>query len=581
FNPVLGRSEENMTLLLDLIERAAREGAQLVVAPEMAPCGYCFFDREEIAPYVEPVPGPMTLRLEDVAKRYGCWIVCGLAEVDPDTELYYNTAVLVGPQGLIGKYRKVHFFASDAKWGIEGDLGFPVWETPIGRIGIEICMDATYPESGRLLAMQGADVICFPTNWVGDDCPNGRWISQAFENGVYWVAANRSDVERGMQFTAGSCIVEPDGSLQAVAGEGEEVLFGEIDLERTAQRRYEESGSEDKLADRRPELYREMLRNTYTWSPPYFQTLYGVPGLPEPRRDRVGALQVLPVRGNRQRNIDNIQQLLGDERLDLAVLPELALSGFPDSRAEAGEWCDWDGDVAILRALAEERKTLIATSLIERREDTLFNMAVLVGPDGVLLATRKSHLTRDDRPWASPGFEPPRTVDTPLGRIGLLAGYDALFWEMERVLATLGADLICIPAALRWPRPVPLWGNQAWIHWRWKAWESCVALAVANYPGPEYAGGSGIWMPHVRENRSQEWVSGREGDALAIGEVDTGSKYIREKRGLSWRRLQWYTPLVLRPESLRAEGLRDDRYTAVRADRAHEHADTLRGRGTE
>ena len=177
----------------------------------MANIGYCFASREEVSPFVQPVPGPFTRQLEEIAARHGCVIVCGMGEVDEESDLYYNTAVVVGPQGYVGKYRKTHFFSADAKWAVEGDLGFPVWDTPVGRLGVEVCMDATYPETGRLLALQGAEVICFPTNWVGSIPPDHRWISQAFENGVYWIAANRCGSERGLEFLGGSCVIGPDG----------------------------------------------------------------------------------------------------------------------------------------------------------------------------------------------------------------------------------------------------------------------------------------------------------------------------------------------------------------------------------
>lgn len=532
----MGEDEQNRSRLRAMLEEAAAAGARLIVAPEMAPCAYCFQDRAEIAPHVETVPGPFTDLLCEIAGRFGCVIVAGLAEADPETDLYYNTAAVVGPDGFIGKYRKIHQFAGDAKWSLEGDLGFPVWDTPVGRIGVEICMDAIYPESGRLLALQGAEIICFPTNWVGSGgLPSQRWITQAYENGLYVVAADRWGEERGVQFQGGSCIVTPDGTVEASAGTGDAIIYGTIDLAGPERHPFSPESSEDKLADRRPALYRDMLQNTYGFVPAYYHRLFDRPGLPAPRVSTVAALQFRPRPGDPDANLARIRQMTRGNNLDLVVLPELAISGAPGP----------DGhDLEALVDLSRERGSLVVCSIAEREGEHTYSTAVLTGPDGPIGRHRARHLDAETRAWASPGEGPFETFDTPIGRIGLLTGYDALFWESIRVLATLGADLICIPAALRWPRPQPLGVGTEWVYWRSKAWESYVALAVANRPGPEFAGGSEAFIPAVKEVDDVEARAGCNEEALLCVQFDSGSRYIREKRGMGWRRLHWYTPLV-------------------------------------
>ena len=101
-DPVIFRKEENITHQLALVEEAARNGAKLIALPEMATTGYCWYDRSEVAPYVEPVPGPTTDRFGEITKKYGCYIVVGMPEVDKTTGLYYNSAALIGPDGVIG-----------------------------------------------------------------------------------------------------------------------------------------------------------------------------------------------------------------------------------------------------------------------------------------------------------------------------------------------------------------------------------------------------------------------------------------------------------------------------------------------
>jgi predicted amidohydrolase len=101
FEPTMFAKDRNIEQLLELVERAADKDSRLIVTPEMGITGYCWFDRAEVQPFVETVPGQTTDRFADIARRHDCYIVIGLPEVDPETNLYYNTAVLLGPKGVI------------------------------------------------------------------------------------------------------------------------------------------------------------------------------------------------------------------------------------------------------------------------------------------------------------------------------------------------------------------------------------------------------------------------------------------------------------------------------------------------
>ncbi len=195
YEPVLGEKEKNVDDLLRLVEEAAQHDARLIVLPEMATTGYCWESRSEIAPYVEPIPGSTTDRFQRLATTYNCFIAIGLAEIDPATDVYYNSVVLLGPEGLVGSYRKIHSYISEPRWARDGDLGMPVWDTPLGRLAPMICMDAMYFEAARTPALHGADVLLFPTNWLDEKCPSSWWMARAFENGVYLIAANRYGCE--------------------------------------------------------------------------------------------------------------------------------------------------------------------------------------------------------------------------------------------------------------------------------------------------------------------------------------------------------------------------------------------------
>jgi predicted amidohydrolase len=107
-DPKLKMKEQNIKDQYALVEEAAQNGAKLMALPEMSTTGYCWYDRDEISPFVEPIPGPTTETFGKIAKQYDCYIVVGMPEVDEKTNIYYNTAVLIGPQGVIGIHRKTH-----------------------------------------------------------------------------------------------------------------------------------------------------------------------------------------------------------------------------------------------------------------------------------------------------------------------------------------------------------------------------------------------------------------------------------------------------------------------------------------
>src|SRR5690242_16079785 len=302
FDPVLGEKDNNISRLLCLTEEAARNGARLIVHPELATTGYCWLSREEVAPYVEPVPGPTTDRFARLAAQYDCYIATSLPEVDPATNVYYNCMALIGPAGLIGVYRKIHSYISEPRWARDGDLGFPVWDTPLGRLSGVICMDAEYFEATRIPALHGADVLLFPTNWLEEKCPSNRWLARAFENGVYFIAANRCGLERTVQFSGGSCVLDPGGAIQAYLDNGEGIIYGEIDVARARDKRWgplvkDSTGTArmeaagDRLADRRPAEYLSLVNNTYLWEPLMFHGLYELGELPPGQLSCAGIIQ--------------------------------------------------------------------------------------------------------------------------------------------------------------------------------------------------------------------------------------------------------------------------------------------------
>ena len=418
FEPTLFDKTANLEALLRLTREAAAGGAKLIVTPEMATTAYCWATREEVASDVEPVPGPTTQRFSEIAADHDCWVVVGLAEVDPETGIYYNSAVLIGPEGPVGLYRKTHAYISEPKWAKDGDLGLPVFEIPIGRIAMTICMDACYPETARVPALAGADVICFPTNWLLEKSPSPSWMARAAENGVYLIAANRYGLERGVQFSGGSVVIDPDGSLQSVLDTGDGIVWGWIDPARARDKRPFPDRPEDLIADRRPDAYGTMTLNTYLWNPGEFHGLYGIRPLPEARRSRVAVVQFSPDRGDVADNLDRVaREIAAQAETDLVVFPELVVTGAVADRETAERLAESipGPGTERLRAIAALADAYVVAGLIERDAGSgrLFNSAVLVGPDGVAGTYRKLHLAAEDRAWATPGNLGLPTFDIP------------------------------------------------------------------------------------------------------------------------------------------------------------------------
>ena len=557
FEPELFAKAANLEALLRLTEEAAAGGASLIVTPEMATTAYCWATREEVAGDVEPVPGPTTERFGEIAARHGCWIVVGLAEVDPETGVYYNSAVLIGPEGPIGVYRKTHAYISEPKWAKDGDLGLPVFATPLGRIAMTICMDACYPETARIPALAGADVICFPTNWLSEKSPSPSWMARAAENSVYFIAANRYGLERGVQFSGGSAVIDPDGRLQSVLDTGDGIVWGWVDPARTRDKRPAPDRPEDLFADRRPDAYGTMTLNTYLWHPDEFHGLYGMRPLPTPRESRAAVVQLAPAVGQVDANLARIAtETAALPGVDLIVFPELVVTGPVRDREIAERLAETiPGPVTErLRQIAAASGSHLIAGLIERDAGSgrLFNSAVLVGPEGIVGRYREVHLAGEDRAWASPGDLGLPAFDIPAGRVGLLIGYDALFPEASRALALDGADIIACPSLLTWPRVLPYGetavpmppfveagATAAHYHlWRERERENNCHVLFANGAAPAM-GWSGCFAAVLESEPRRESLVAGDGEGVATIEIATDG-VVRAKDLVRMRIPIWY-----------------------------------------
>jgi len=251
--------EWNLARILAGLESAARAGAGIVVFPECALSGYCFAGREDAEPAAEAVPGPSTEKLWEAAKALDCTAIVGM--IESDGERMYNAAAVVTPQGILGTYRKLHLpYLGIDRYVNPGDTPFPVFETLHGRVGINICFDCSFPESGRVLKLKGAQLLAIPTNWpIGSDLWQHTPKVRAMENHFHVVVADRVGEERGFRFCGHSQIVDFTGKVLAEAGETEEtILFAELDLagaDRNRVVRVPGQWEFDRIAARRPEMY--------------------------------------------------------------------------------------------------------------------------------------------------------------------------------------------------------------------------------------------------------------------------------------------------------------------------------------
>ena len=238
---------ENLARALVRIRAAARDGAQLICLPELFRSQY-FCQTEDHANFdlAEPIPGPSTAALAEVAREAGVVIIGSLFERRA-AGVYHNTAVLIDADGrLLGSYRKMHIpddpFYYEKFYFTPGDLGFRAFDTAVGRIGTLVCWDQWYPEGARLTALAGADVLFYPTaiGWHPDEkaefgaAQASAWQTaqraHAIANGVYVAAVNRVGLERppagtpgkGIEFWGGSFVADPFGVVLAEASRTDE-----------------------------------------------------------------------------------------------------------------------------------------------------------------------------------------------------------------------------------------------------------------------------------------------------------------------------------------------------------------------
>jgi len=248
-----GDAKSNMEKAIAGIKDAAAKGANIVCLQELFTSLYfCDVEDYENFKLAEPVPGPSTDILSTVAKEAGVVVIASLFEKRAQGLYHNTTAVLDADGSYLGKYRKMHIPDDPAYFEkfyfTPGDLGYKMFETKYGKIGVLICWDQWYPEASRLTALMGAEILFYPTaiGWATsqDEATNteqyNAWQtiqrSHAVANGVHVVSVNRVGLEQNgaMKFWGGSFVANPFGSLIVKAThDQEEVIVTELDLSKT------------------------------------------------------------------------------------------------------------------------------------------------------------------------------------------------------------------------------------------------------------------------------------------------------------------------------------------------------------
>ncbi|MCG8324442.1 MAG: hypothetical protein MI673_02915 [Thiotrichales bacterium] len=253
FRPLFGKVGKNLDKVLSSLDKAE---ADLIVLPELAFTGYYFGDKQEAYDLAQDVTSSLIIEeLTGLCQKGNFHLVTGFTEKYLDD--CFNSSVLIGPEGVEHVYRKIHLFDKEKNVFTPGDTPLQVNSIGDVKIGMMVCFDWVFPEVTRTLALQGADIICQPSNLVLSYCQDAM-ITRCIENRVFAITANRFGADRRPQgelrFTGMSQIVAPGGRLlHRAASQREELYIQEIDIEEARNKHITETN--EVLNDRRPEFY--------------------------------------------------------------------------------------------------------------------------------------------------------------------------------------------------------------------------------------------------------------------------------------------------------------------------------------
>jgi len=251
FAPALGDVKATIRKIDGLIDQS--KTTDILVLPELCNSGYNFTSFEEAWKTSEEIDNSLFINyLLSKCEQFNLYIVSGFNE--RDNRDLYNSAILVGPKGYIGKYRKLHLFMNEKDYFKPGNIGLPVFDIGMCTIGMLVCFDWIFPEVWRILALKGAEIICHPSNLVLPGLAQKAVPIHALTNRIYTITANRIGSEGDLSFSGLSTIANPHGDILFQASQTEEeAVIKDIDIKLARDKIITKKN--DLFSDRRPEEY--------------------------------------------------------------------------------------------------------------------------------------------------------------------------------------------------------------------------------------------------------------------------------------------------------------------------------------
>lgn len=580
FNPQFLQFDKNLPAIAKVVSKAAAQGAKLIVLPELSTSGYIYANRAQINPFLDTIPGKTTAMLEPIAKKYHVYIALGIAEKDPITHLAYNSAALVGPHGYIGKYRKNQLNAMDQRWATRGNLGYPVFDTELGKIALIICYDDIYVQSFEVPAIRGANLIAYitasdrePLTEAGAAAHNHSTIATVASlsgwYGLYIVASNRTDSEINplsgvyTHYDGGAGIWDPSGKNLAQAPvstvkspQPPITIMAMVD-----PKHYHNSQKTVLNTLRRPALYQVLSLYRAPYDPNASTTSHHVDAL---------LLQYTPAQGDKQANLQTITKLLQQasaKPFNLIVLPENSLVGSM-SKAQMlkqAERISQSGTIKAFSKLAQAYHTHIIFSLLEQDGDHYYETAILMDSTGKVIGKyRKTHLSAAERQWLTPGDAIP-VFNSDLGRVGIILGDEVRIPDLATYMAVERADIVAIPSSWtgNYGGPVavdskllikPYPNNTMFMWYNFGKYAQAYTL-VANYTGgtQKYQGSSGLYsLAPIQGYYPPVLAPSKQVLAFPVSFDTIGSSHwwINQTSYINGRRPALVTPLLLDPNSI-------------------------------
>jgi len=436
---------ENKENILRMIDKAADVHPQLMILPE---CAYPAY-------YISPLMVKNSLEFQKStlelisevkqrAKLYKCYIALGIVETDQIKNIFYNSALLINPEGQeIIRFRKSYLWHFDSRWFCAGDQ-YPVFETEFGKVGMFICADGRLPEIVRCLSLQGADILIDLTNWVTSGFekeifsnPQVEYMipTRALENRVWIIASNKVGMEaKSILYCGKSAVFNPDGQIAKIASScQEEILFYEISLEEALDKSID--NQINIINDRRPELYSELIQPTDTL--PVYSIMKKKTGFKN--TNPLTAVVQIEFEDNFRKYLQKIEFFIDnllEQETDIIIFPECNFI-FPENGEEI---------IHKIKQITKDRKVLCAITIVEKADESYYKTTFLIESGKLQGKYRKTHLEREEKSLFSSGDLGLPVFRTSYGYMGVMIGYEGLFPEIARILTLKGADLIIWPS---------------------------------------------------------------------------------------------------------------------------------------